>query len=575
MMLDKTWSYAPQPTPDILEELANLFKTPPWMTALLWQRGIRTLPQAKKWFNPTLDQLHDPFAIHGMEQAVARLQRAIEAQEHIRLYGDYDVDGVTSVTLLAHALERLGARTSSYIPTRAGEGYGLSEKGIQNAIEAGVQLLLCVDCGTRAIAPLQKAQRHGIDAIVCDHHEAGEQLPPTIALLNPKQKACTYPFQGLSACGIAWKLLQALCQKYAHPLDPFDYLDLVALSIAADIVPMVDENRILMHHGLHKINTTPRPGIWALQQLRNQEKDFSVSDVVFGLAPPINAVGRMTHALPAVDLLLATTRQEATAHADTLHEQNRERKALDQTMTAEALAMAKDLIPADALVLHKPGWSKGIAGIVAARCVEHHHRPSVVLTSEPDNATLTGSGRSIPGVNLYDAIHACAPFLTKYGGHEQAVGLSLHIDQLAAFTKAFQAAIHTRLTPENRVPQQRIDTSLPLTDLNPRDITLLERMAPFGPDFMKPVFATQPVTVTHHHIYQDEHLKLFFVPHGSQRTWHAIGFGLAKKFQRLYPTHTQLAIAYQIIRSRYRGRDRLELVLKDIQPLPHRAQSTA
>ncbi|MEM7362025.1 MAG: single-stranded-DNA-specific exonuclease RecJ [Bacteroidota bacterium] len=562
-MKQKQWVYQPLPSRETLQSLGTVFKTSTMITTLLWQRGIRTLAQAKAFFNPSLGDLHDPFLMKDMDKAVARIGEALARDESICVYGDYDVDGTTSVALLYHALQQLGAkRLSFYLPDRHKEGYGVSAQGIAHAIEKKVTLLICVDCGTRAVTHLTHAKTHGIDTIICDHHEVGANRPPAFAMLNPKRPDDDYPFKGLSACGIVFKLVQALFQAQKSPLNPDDYLDLVALSIAADIVPMVEENRLLMYHGLDKLNTDPRPGIWALKQGRKQEMPFSVSDVVFGLAPFINAVGRMSHATPAVELLLTEERTTAEKKAMLLQEENRSRKQLDEETTHEALAMAAQGPPSETIVLYKEGWPKGIVGIVAARCVEHYHRPTIILTKVGN--MLTGSGRSIPGYNLYDAVHHCAPLLQRYGGHAQAVGLTIAHQDLPSFIQQFEEKVANTLLPHHKIVKQTIDLGTSLSELTPTNCRLIARMAPFGPAYRQPVFATTGVTVHDYHIYQGKHIKIFFKEKDDGPLWDAIGFYMAEQFQQIHTNHSRLDIAYKVSLDKYRGVERIQLTLKDL-----------
>ena len=566
-MIEKKWSYQPLPSPEELKALSLACKTPAMITCLLWQRGMRSLTQVQSFFNPSLSALHDPFQLQDMDKAVARIEQAIEKQAHICVYGDYDVDGTTSVALLYQALQQLGAKCISfYIPERNREGYGVSTQGIAYAIREKVDLLICVDCGTRAVEPLATAQAHGIDTIICDHHEVGETLPSYVAMLNPKQANCAYPFKGLSACGIVFKLIQALLQARNLQQDLTPYLDLVALSIATDIVPMVGENRVLMYHGLLRLNENPRPGIWALKQSRQQEQPFCVSDVVFGIAPLINAVGRMTHASPAVKLLLTAEREKTHTWAERLASQNIARKQFDEQTTQEALTMAASSPLKNSLVLHKEGWPKGIVGIVAARCVEHYHRPTIILSQEGD--TLNGSGRSVPGYNLYEAVHACAPLLTRYGGHAQAVGLTLPLQNLPAFIAQFEEQVNATLLPEHKKPVQWIDQVMTLRELSPAVCHLLTRLAPYGPGHRQPVFATFPITLRDYRIYQGKHVKIFFQEEEEGAVWDAIGFNMATQFLQIYTETAHLAIAYKVSLDQYKGIQRIQLTLKDIKKWP-------
>lgn len=566
-MIEKQWSYQPLPSSEELANLQSIAKTPTLITQLLWQRGIRSLAEVRSFFNPSLSKLHNPFALQDMDKAVKRIWDAIDKGAHICVYGDYDVDGTSSVALLYGALRKLGARrVTFYIPERSREGYGVSAQGVDHAIREQVDLLICVDCGTRAVEPLTRAAAHGIDIIICDHHEVGDVVPPHVAMLNPKRADCLYPFKGLSACGIVFKLLQALFEARGFSEDLTPYLDLVALSIAADIVPMVGENRLLMYHGLLQLNRSPRPGIWALKRTREQELPFSVSDVVFGIAPLINAVGRLSHAAPAVNLLLTENKKEAESWTETLTSQNIARKQLDEQITSEVLEMAAMRGEQASLVLHKEGWTKGIVGIVAARCVEEYHRPTIILTQEGE--TLTGSGRSVPGYNLYEAIHACAPLLARYGGHAQAVGLTLHKGNLSAFIAQFEERVKSTLLPAHKKPVQQIDLVVTLAAFTAATCRLLGRMAPYGPGHRQPVFASFPVIVQSYKIYQEKHVKIFFKEQPEGVIWDAIGFNMAPLFLRIYKETARMAIAYKVSLDQYKGVQRIQLTLKDIKKWP-------
>ena len=564
IMIEKKWSYVPVPTDKEVKALSALLKTQPIITKLLWQRGVQSLSQAQDFFNPCLGHLHDPFLMKDMALAVARIEKAIANKEHICIYGDYDVDGTTSVALLYQGLLEMGAEwLSFYIPDRAKEGYGVSEAGIAHTIEAGVDLLICVDCGTRAVDKLKVAYEYGMDIIICDHHEVGKERPPAMAMLNTKQKECAYPFDGLSACGIVFKLLQGISQKRGDGQKWTHHLDLVALSIAADIVPMVDENRILMYHGLVRINENPSPGIEALKRFRNQESPFSVSDVVFGLAPLINAVGRMEHAIPAVKLLISKDSEQAKGWADVLHQQNRLRKDVDQRITQEAFSMIEAAPLQEAIILYKAGWPKGLVGIVAARCVENYYRPTIILTQEGEQ--LVGSGRSVQGYNLYESVDHCAALLGRYGGHRQAVGLRMPLKNIDAFTTKWQARVRDTLKEASKVPLQRIDLFISLASLTPKVLYLLGRMAPYGPAYRQPVFATFPIKVLRYHIYEDKHVKIFFSEKEESVVWEGIGFNMASLFLKLYGQTPYLSIAYKVDIDIFRGKKKIALTLKDMK----------
>ncbi len=563
--MNKKWHYKPRPPAEQIQALRTLLHTSIPSSTLLLQRGITDFDKAKAFFNPHLDQLHEPFQMKGMAQAVKRLTRAIQQREHIRIYGDYDVDGITSVALLYQVLQQRGAHVSYYIPDRYTEGYGLSAQGLQKAIQEKVQLLILLDCGTRAVALAAHAQSGGMALLICDHHEPGPALPDAEALLNPKQKDCPYPFTELSACGIVFKLVQALCQrekKYTPPLQ--GYLDLVALSIAADIVPMRDENRILAALGLEQLNKNPSLGVGVLKERVFPQGSLRISDVVFRLSPPLNAAGRMAHAHDALRLLLAKNKKEAAHQAAHVHQQNQVRQEKDRTLTKEALAMIQEMDGSSFThVLYQPHWRKGLVGIGAARCIEHHYKPTILLTHEKKMAV--GSARSIESFNMHEALTACKHLLHKYGGHAHAAGLTLPLAHLAEFRAAFEAYARTQLSSEELLPKQEIDIKLELTQITPAFVQFLERMRPFGPCNRAPVFATEPVRALRYTLYQEKHLKLWLQGADRGKTWAAIGFNMAEKLPWV-EKNRPFAIAYKIELDAYRGTRREQLVLKDLRP---------
>lgn len=566
--MHKKWRYSESPPPKTVDGLASLLNTSPIASTLLLQRGIVDFDEAKIFFRPSLSGLHDPMLMKGMDCAVARLCNAIEKKELICVYGDYDVDGTTSVAMIYQVLEHLGARVCFYIPDRHTEGYGLSSKGVDYAVEQGVGLLLCIDCGTKAVAMITKAKAQGIDVIVCDHHEPGKVLPPTVAMLNPKQKDCTYPFKELSACGIGFKLLQALVihGQLDHAM-LLRCLDLVVVSIAADIVPLVGENRLLAFHGLQRLNTSPRPGLAALISLIKRPNPLCISDIVFGFAPRINAAGRIEHAKAAVSLLLADQMPEAHKWAKYLHTQNDLRREIDSYTMEEALAMIRNdkaYATKYTTVLYKKDWHKGILGIVASRCIEHHYRPTVLFTEHDGKAT--GSARSVMGYNLYNAIQVCAPLLTSYGGHAYAAGLTLPCENIEAFKQKFEQAVASTINEDQRMPFQHIDLCIQLAQLTPALCKVVEQMGPFGPDNHRPVFSTKPVIARKHWIYQEKHLKLHVQQIGTKQVWEAIGFGMAPYLDYI-KNKQPFAVAYTVAKNNFQGKVRWQIILKDLQPL--------
>lgn len=566
--MHKQWRLKPLPPPDTVAALSDQLHASPVLATLLLQRGIDTPAKAEQLFAPDLSQLHPPLLMRGMEAAVARLARAIRQGELILLYGDYDVDGTTSIAVMWEGLAALGAKLSFYIPNRYHEGYGVSEKGIQTAADRATRLLICLDCGTRSVELLGKARQAGMEVIICDHHEPGPELPDTVALLNPKQADCPYPFKELSACGLVYKLLQALYHHLGKPLSWLERsLDLVALSTAADIVPMVDENRILMHYGLLRMNEArPRPAIAALKARSGFAANtrLSVSEVVFYLAPRINAAGRLAEADLAVRLLLSKSLPQAYQMAATLEQYNTQRKSLEQVMVEEALQLLTQNGAARATILCLPHWHKGLLGIVASRCIEHHHRPTILLTHH--QGEVTGSGRSIPGFDLYQAVHACGPLLRKYGGHTQAVGLTLALEQLPLFIEQMEAEVVRQLGEVMPQAALTIDMAISLGDVTESLCQGLVRMGPYGPAHRRPVFLSEPVRIVSYEVYKGKHVKLRVQEAGSSHYWDGMAFSLA---DHLPPQplrhHYQLVYALELTSGKH-GME-VELSVKDLRVL--------
>ncbi len=558
------WHYLPLPSPEDGKRNIPGLKVSSIISILLLQRGIHSYDKAKKFFRPEALHLHSPWLMHGMAPAVERIEKAIHAKEHILIYGDYDVDGTTSVALLSTALATVASQHSFYIPNRKKEGYGLSIQGIEEAVRRGVALMICIDCGTKENKLITEAKKRGIDTIVCDHHEPGAELPPVVALLNPKQEQCSYPCQELSGCGIGFKLLQALAARGIIVSElPMQLLDYVAMSIAADIVDITGENRTLAYLGLQKMNENKHLGFAALAKIAGRTSTRSISDLVFGFAPYINAAGRMGHAKEAVSLFLASTEKEANECAEVLACYNTKRKEIDQQMLAEALEMIqkKEMVNRNTHVLHKKGWDKGVVGIVASRCIEHHYKPTIMLCEE--EGMLTGSARSVAGYNLYKALSACAQYLHAYGGHAYAAGLTLHPEQLPAFKAAFEQEVKRQMDPALAIPVQTISLALDLKEITPSLFRIIQQMGPFGPGNRQPIFSSH-VIIKRHKIYQQKHLKLYVQSPASQVTWEAIGFGMAIKLPYITP-NMSCEIAYAIQENDFMGRSSLQLMLKDVR----------
>ena len=565
---NKRWLFRSLPASYQVGALTSDLGIHPTLCTLLAQRGILSFNQAKAYFRPSLDALHDPFVMKGMHKAVDRLIYAITHKEPILVYGDYDVDGVTSVAMFYGFLSSLRAHADFYIPDRHDEGYGISMQAVNWAAQSGFKLIVSLDCGIKATACIQQANAMGMDVIVSDHHEPGNVLPDAYAILNPKQRDCTYPAKELSGCGVGFKLLQALTLRQNLPEeDLYDYLDLVAVSIACDMVPMVGENRIFAYHGLKKLNIAPRPGMKALMEIGNLTPPLGISQLAFGVGPRINAVGRMDHAKLAVQLLLATDQMEATQLAHAINQKNSLRKTVDSTITEEAVAMidaSPHLVRAKTTVLFKDDWHKGVIGIVASRCMEQYYRPTVILTAAHGKAT--GSARSVAGYNVYEALSACADLLDKYGGHAYAAGLTLPIERVSAFQQRFEEVVASSIADELLIPSQEIDLPLALEAINFKFYNVLKQMAPFGVGNAKTTFATENLITRSCNILKGQHLKLYVHQKDSKYILEAIGFGMAH-YEPLVRTQQPFKMVYTIEENHYLGEKSLQLNIKDIQKM--------
>jgi single-stranded-DNA-specific exonuclease len=565
----KRWLLRPLPEAKAVDALTASLGVSTTIATLLAQRGITNFDQAKTYFRPSLDALHDPFMMKDMGRAVRRLAHAIADREPILVYGDYDVDGVTSVAMFYEFLKDLPANVDFYIPSRYAEGYGISERAVAWAASAGFRLIVSLDCGIRATDCVRQANALGIDVIISDHHEPGDFLPEAHAILNPKQQDCAYPAKELSGCGVGFKLLQALTLQQNLPQESlYNYLDLVAISIACDVVPIVGENRILAYHGLQKLNTTPlRPGLKALMKIGNLTPPLHISQLVFNLGPRINAAGRIDHAHLAVRLLLAADETEATQLARALNHKNDVRRDVDSATTEEAIAMIDanpHRVQSKTTVLFKDNWSKGVIGIVASRCIEQYYRPTVILTAAQGKAT--GSARSVAGYNIYRAISACADLLDQYGGHAYAAGITLPLKHVAAFRQRFEEVVASSIADELLIPPQEIDMPLVLEEISFKFYNVLKQMAPFGTGNMQTVFVTENLIAKHYHVLKEQHLKLRVHQQGSRHILDAIGFGLAR-YEPIVRAQQPFKMAYTIEENHYLGEKNLQLNIKDLQAM--------
>jgi single-stranded-DNA-specific exonuclease len=565
-MTEKRWQFKPEPEAEITQRLARELQVPYAAAKLLAQRGVDSFDAAKAFFRPDWAQLHDPFLMKDMDRAVIRIQQEIEAGRPLMIFGDYDVDGTTSVALMTAYLRQHNVPITPYIPDRYKEGYGLSKQGIDLAKQKGIGLIIALDCGIKAHQQVDYAKKQGIDFIICDHHLPGETWPDAVAILDPKRPDCGYPYKELCGCGVGFKLIQALNQsngKIAQELTSF--LDLVVTAIAADIVPITGENRTLAFLGLQQVNKDPRPGLAALLSSA-KAMPYHIRDLVFVAAPRINAAGRIKHGVHAVDLLLAESSLEAEAMAQAIEAYNLERRSVDQEITQLALDQIKEQGEQDAAatVVYSPEWHKGVVGIVASRLTETYYRPTVVFTKSGDH--LAASVRSVKGFDVYRALEACSDFMLQFGGHKYAAGLTLDPEQFENFKNAFNQEVARTITPEQKQPQITIELPLPLNEITPKLYRILSQMAPFGPENPRPVFAAKQVHVTPHTKAvgaELNHLRL--VVHeqgGSNISGIAFGYGdLAEAVKK----QGRCDLAYVIDENHWQGQTSLQLLVKDVK----------
>lgn len=550
------------------EDIQNLSKelnVPSAIASILIQREIFNLDLAKNFFRPSLDNLYDPFLMKGMDIAANRIIDALNTNEKILVYGDYDVDGSTSVAMFYSFMKRIGANVQFYIPDRHIEGYGISKAGLDFAAKTEVSLIITLDCGTKDIANVALANSFGIETIICDHHEPGDLLPAAFAILNPKQIDCSYPFKELSGCGVGFKLMHALAYKLNIPLEEIlIYLDFVAVSIACDIVPIVDENRVLMYHGLLKLGNNPSPGLKILLESSDAGEQVSVSDIVFGVGPRINAAGRIDHAHTAVNVLLAENLEDARIKIKTLEIFNTARKEIDREITAQALEMLSNNNNSQksrTTVLYNPNWHKGVIGIVASRCIEHYYKPTIILTESQGKAT--GSARSVSGFNLYDAISECSDLLERYGGHAFAAGLTLKVENIPLLQQRFEEIVSSTISDECLLPPQIINASLCLENIDNRFYNILKKMTPFGPGNMQAVFIDKRVVALEYSILKEAHLKVF-IKQKKGCFLEGIGFGLAH-CESIISDGKPFEMAYSIEENNFGSRTGLSIRIRDIR----------
>lgn len=564
--MEKRWNIWPADEKKT-RELQTALSVNPVLCRMLLHRGIDTYEKAKHFFRPRLEDLHDPWRMKDMLKAVKRILRAIADQEKVLVFGDYDVDGTTSVASMYQFLRNIHdpALLDYYIPHRYREGYGVSKAGIEFARENGFTLIVSLDCGIKSVDLIRYAAELGIEFIVCDHHLPDDELPPAAAILNPKQPDCEYPYKELCGCGVGFKLICALCDELNLPFSMAEeYLDLVATAIAADIVPMTGENRILAFYGLKKANENPNAGIKALKELSGLNKELQISSLVFMIAPRVNAAGRMDDARKAVQLFIAADEAEAKSYAELLHADNSDRKEADKNITEEALASIEEhpeWKSRKSTLVFQPHWHKGVVGIVASRLIDHYYRPTIVLTRSGEYAA--GSARSVPGFNLYEAIHACREHLLGYGGHFAAAGMTLELDQVEAFREKFESVVAQSIRPELLIPEIVIDAEVKFRDLTPGFFSIMNQMEPFGPENNRPVFvARRLVDSGYSKIVKEQHLRVSLKQDGV--IFNGIGFGIADRY-KLLENNQPIDLVFTLEENEWNGTKSLQLKVIDMR----------
>lgn len=555
----------------MVAELASVLSVERSLSNLLVQRGVFTYNDAKSFFRPQLSDLHDPFLMKDMDKAVARLEKAVDSGEKILIYGDYDVDGTTAVSTVYSFLDAHHVPVSYFIPERYIDGYGVAYRGIDHAVSEGATLIIALDCGIKAVDKVAYASSKGVDFIICDHHLPGNTIPEAVAVLDPQRSDCTYPYKELSGCGVGYKLLQAYCQRRNISTDTLaPLLDLVAVSIASDIVPITGENRVLAHYGLHCLNSSPRRGLQAIMRRSGlHERPIGIDDIVFRIGPRINAAGRMESGKTAVDLLTAETDKVADEMGDIVNDRNNDRKNVDRSITLEAINIIQQdaqLQARKTIVLYNPEWLKGVVGIVASRLVETFFRPAIVLTES--NGLITGSARSIPGFDLYQAIEACADLLVNYGGHMYAAGLTMKAENLEPFITRFEETSDRMISPCMLIPQVDIDEEINFSEITPKFYRILKQLQPFGPGNMAPVFLTRR-TYSNGNMrlvgVDSEHLRLELIQEDTPYLpMPAIAFNQAHFFDYIQ-SGKPIDVCYTISENVYRGKTTLQLRIKDIK----------
>jgi single-stranded-DNA-specific exonuclease len=579
--MEKRWVLKPQGDDGVVEHLSQVLNINKNLANLLAQRGVKTFEEAKSYFRPQLEHLHDPFLMKDMDLAVTRIEKAIQHKEKILVYGDYDVDGTTAVALIYTFFKHYHPYLDYYVPDRYEEGYGVSYKGIDFAAAEGFSLIIALDCGIKAVEKIAYAKEKNIDFIVCDHHRPGDKLPPAVAILDPKRDDCPYPYKELSGCGVGFKLIQAYVQKNNIPFKDLDqYLDLVVVSIAADIVPITGENRVLAYYGLKKINSSPRVGFEAILNVSNMQRngiapenlkitrELTINDLVFIIGPRINAAGRIESARNSVALLVSDKKEQAYQLGRQINDLNTERKTLDSHTTSQALEYIlerPEYLKRKSTVLYNRDWHKGVIGIVASRLIEIYYKPTIVLTLA--DGLVTGSARSIKGFDIYDAVDACGDLLEHFGGHTYAAGLSMKEDNFEKFSHRFEEYVQEHLDENLLVPEIEVDANLQLKDINTRFFKILKQFAPFGPGNMSPVFQTDKLIDTGYaRIVGNNHLKLSVVQldvNGFPIS--SIAFQQGEQIDYIKSLQP-FSICYHIEENEWNNQKSLQLNIKDIKP---------
>jgi single-stranded-DNA-specific exonuclease len=560
------WNLKSKPEKEKVQALQNALQVDEIIATLLVQRGIETYEQAKTFFRPTLEDLHNPYLMKDMDKAVSRIEKAIANNENILVFGDYDVDGTTAVSLVSSYLRSFYPNVATYIPDRYNEGYGISYLGIDYAEDNDVSLIIALDCGIKSIDHVNYAKAKNIDFIICDHHRPGDILPDAIAVLDPKREDCSYPYDELCGCGVGFKLIQALAENRNQTIeDLLPYLDLVATAIAADIVPITGENRVLAKFGLEVINSNPRPGIKALVQ-NVKKKVLTITDVVFIVAPRINAAGRVKHGNEAVALLTEYNLEQAEQFASEIEQHNSDRKELDKQITKEALLQIEENNEQNrfSTVVYQENWHKGVIGIVASRLVEKYYRPTIVFTKSGDK--LAASARSVKDFDVYNALDACAEHLEQFGGHMYAAGMTLKVENYEKFKAAFENEVKKTIPPDLLIPEISVDLEMNFSDLDEKFMRILKQFEPFGPENMTPVFMSKNVIDSGYAktLGNDaEHLKVF-VKHINSPNFNAIGFGLGAKID-LVKNRNPFEAVYVVEENEWNGTVNLQLQLRDVR----------